>query len=302
MNKYVIYTALIGNYDDIRQPLAVDNRFDYILYMDNPTQSRIGVWEVRKFECDNLDLTRVARYIKTHPHELLPDYEASMWIDARIQITHNSFYIQFIEMYSTSYDVAASIHPLRDCIYDEAYEVMNKGLELEQKVFEWCHYLREESYPQHNGLYETGVLFRKHNDEVLEMDKLWWQYIQTYSRRDQLSFNYVLSKLHVKCASFFQNGESLRKTSCMICHQHSSTASSSRRVLNHSFGEHARVRCRVGLPEKYDAFKSMHYRWWGYPVQYGLLCLYLWGVYATILYGPIIKYKTYLKHKRQENT
>ena len=41
MNKFAIYTALIGGYDSIRQPLVIDDRFDYILFTDEVKEKKI---------------------------------------------------------------------------------------------------------------------------------------------------------------------------------------------------------------------------------------------------------------------
>ena len=35
MKKFAVYTASIGGYDEIHQPLAVDDRFDYIFFSNN---------------------------------------------------------------------------------------------------------------------------------------------------------------------------------------------------------------------------------------------------------------------------
>ena len=43
MNKGVIYTSLVGSYDNVRQPLVIDERFDYLLFTDNVTTDMIGV-------------------------------------------------------------------------------------------------------------------------------------------------------------------------------------------------------------------------------------------------------------------
>jgi len=47
---------------------------------------------------------------------------------------------------------------------------------------------------------------------VQDTDTLWWNCIDKYSRRDQLSFNYVLWKLGVPCHYFFGKGKNARNT------------------------------------------------------------------------------------------
>ena len=86
MKKFVIYTVQTGGYDNVQQPLVVDERFDYILFTDSADAKQKGVWQVRSIPYQNADLTRLSRYPKMHPNELLSDYAASLYIDANIQI------------------------------------------------------------------------------------------------------------------------------------------------------------------------------------------------------------------------
>ena len=201
--KYVIYTAMVGGYDEIMQPVVIDDRFDYILFSNDIKEDRVGVWQVRPIAYTNPDNTRICRYVKTHPEELLPGYDASVWMDSNIRIMTSAVYERIVELYESGSLIASINHPERDCIYDEAFEVMYIRYEQEHVVVDWCHKLRQEGYPKHNGLYETGVMFRAHtNEKIQAVDAMWWNCIEKCSKRDQLSFNYVLWKLGVKCHYF----------------------------------------------------------------------------------------------------
>ena len=96
--RFVVYTVMVGDYDKILQPLVVDDRFDYVLFTDQARNDKIGVWQVRTFDYQNDDKTRISRYLKTHPEKLLPEYDASLWIDGNIQITNSYIYNRFIEL------------------------------------------------------------------------------------------------------------------------------------------------------------------------------------------------------------
>ena len=100
MKRYVIYSALVGNYDEILQPLVEDERFDFVLFTDIITKDRVGVWQVRPIEYHNDDNTRICRYVKTHPEILLPDYAVSVWIDSNIQIIDGFIYDRIIALQS----------------------------------------------------------------------------------------------------------------------------------------------------------------------------------------------------------
>ena len=213
MKRYVIYSALVGDYDEVLQPMVVDERFDYVLFSNDIKDSRVGVWQVRPISYENPDNTRVCRYVKTHPEELLKEYEVSVWIDANVQPLSGYVYERIAELDNQGVLVSSMWHPVRKCIYEEAFAVMNMMVEHERVVVEWCHRLRKERYPRDNGLCETGLVFRRHQEvSVRKLDALWWYCIDHYSRRDQLSFNYVLWKLNVPYELFLGGGRNARKT------------------------------------------------------------------------------------------
>lgn len=215
-NNYVIYTAMVGGYDEIKQPLVVDDRFDYILFSNEIKESRIGVWQIKPIPYHNDDNTRICRYVKTHPEELLSGYEFSIWMDANLQICSSYVYERAIELYDNGTIISSMWHPVRNCIYDEAFAVVNMMVEREDVVVRWCHHLRKEKFPRYQGLCETNVMFRKHHTCLTsETNVMWWQCIEKYSRRDQLSFNYVLWKLGIPCHYFFGEGKNARNTEHM---------------------------------------------------------------------------------------
>lgn len=210
MKKFAVYTAIIGGYDTILQPLVVDDRFDYILFSDRIEAVRIGVWQVRRVVYKNDIQVKVARYIKTHPHTLLAEYEASLWIDATVMIKSQYVYQRVVDLFAQKVSVASHIHPERDCIYDEMFAVLDCKYETEATLLDWGRVLRKHNYPTHNGLCETRVMYRVNNETIRGLNEQWWSYIEKYSRRDQLSFNYVLTELQIPFTSFLPDGVSVR--------------------------------------------------------------------------------------------
>lgn len=209
--KFVIYSAMVGGYDDILQPLVVDKRFDYILFSNEIKEKNVGVWQVRPIEYYNPDNTRICRYVKTHPEEMVPGYEASVWMDSNVQILTSHFYDRIEELYNEGILFSTMWHPTRRDIYEEAFAVVNMMVEHEGVVVDWCHRLRKENFPPQSGLCETDVMYRKHNGCLTtETDELWWQCIDNYSRRDQLSFTYALWKKNIPIHYMFGEGKNVR--------------------------------------------------------------------------------------------
>jgi len=212
MARFVIYSALVGKYDNVSQPLAINDDFDYVLFSNDILKSNVGIWSIRRFEYYNPDSTRVCRYIKTHPELLMPEYEFYVWIDLNVQIQTDFIYQQAIYLYNQRVIASGMFHPYRGCIYEEGFAVMNMIVEHENVVVDWCHFLRKERYPRKNGLVETNVLFRINDEATQSLNRLWWDCINNYSRRDQLSFNYCLWKLNIPLVYFSGEGKNTRNT------------------------------------------------------------------------------------------
>lgn len=199
MKDFAIYTAIVGGYDIIRQPLVIDEHFDYILFSNDIPEERVGVWQIRSIPYQNDIQTKIARWVKTHPEKLLPDYKYTVWMDSNIQLKSSVFYNHIEELADQKVFIACRKHPERDCIYDEATLCAYWRLDDEKTLLQWWKKLRKNNYPHHNGLFETTMLFRKNCPATLAFDNQWWQFIERYSRRDQLSFNYTLWIMNFFC-------------------------------------------------------------------------------------------------------
>lgn len=300
MKSFVVYTVQTGGYDVVRQPLVVDKRFDYVLFSDSTEQTSIGIWEVRQIPYTNDDLTRLSRYPKMHPHILLREYKASLYIDANIQIAGQRIYDRIVECYEKGIDWASTKHPYRNCIYDEAYAVY--GLESENNIFKWCHRLRKEHYPRNIGLVENGVTYRRHVQIVEETNNLWWELYEEYTRRDQLTLYYVFWKTpNLKTSLLLPEGESVWNSDTIKINKHQKVSKQSgRRGVKESFLEHARNRCRCGMEERKESFKEFHYWLYGLNPTIARILLSLWGWYALVVYGVIIKYRAYKRHRHEK--
>lgn len=300
MKQFVVYTVQTGGYDIVQQPLVIDERFDYILFSDSTEQKSMGVWQVRAIPYENVDLTRLSRYPKMHPNELLGKYVASLYIDANIQIIGQHIYDRIVECYEQGIDWAGIQHPYRDCIYDEAYVIY--GLDTEANIFRWCHQLRVEKYPRHRGLFENNIIFRTHNEMTCIVNTMWWNLYEQYTRRDQLTLYYALWKnSEINTDLLLPKGESSWNSKTVQIYKHKRNANLvGRRGVKESFLEHARNRCRSGMEERIRQFKEFHYWLYGQNPTVARILLCLWGWYALVVYGVIIKYRAYKRHQNEK--
>ena len=125
MSKYVIYTCIVGGYDELLQPAVTDPDFDFVCFVGRgeKTADRIGAWAVREFDCGLEDLRIVSRYPKMHPHVLLPEYEASVWIDGNVRIMDGTIFEAVRARMADGSVYAGVRHPSRDCLYAEAWKL-----------------------------------------------------------------------------------------------------------------------------------------------------------------------------------
>lgn len=223
MNKKVIYTCLVGNYDDLLQPLVVDDSFDYICFSNDIKEEKIGVWQIRPIPYENKDKARLSRFVKILPHKALGDYDWSLWIDANIQITGSKLYDILDEKVRLG-DIIYQVNhcdPPRDCIYDEMRVAYLCGRSDFKNTFLHYIHLRKQHFPTHWGLFENNVIFRKHSDSlVTEISEKWWHEFCHFTKRDQFSLMFVYWKLNYLPSLLFFENESARKVDFLSYFEH----------------------------------------------------------------------------------
>jgi len=194
--KLVIYTAITAGKDSLHQVerAAVSDSCDYVCFSDERFES--DVFDVRPLGVSGLDDVRRARFCKVFPHLFLAGYDASIWMDGNFKIVGPAH--ELFGKLDAELDIAAYPHEVRDCIYDEMKACDSKRLDFMDVMERQVARYREENYPEHNGLFLTGVMVRRHTESVKKAMEMWWHEIANGSRRDQLSFNYVLWKLGIK--------------------------------------------------------------------------------------------------------
>ncbi|MBR1756220.1 MAG: BNR-4 repeat-containing protein [Alphaproteobacteria bacterium] len=191
-NKIVIYTALVNHYDSIKIPQILHPNIDYICFTNQPIKDT-GVWQIMACPWLDADSTRTARYIKTHPHYLLPEYEIAIWLDSNLLICGDIF--PYIEKFLTSdCAVGAVWHPQRQNIYQEVKACDELKKDNADIMYAQVEIYRQEGF-EHNDLIESNfMMFKLTNPKVPFFLNMWWSQIESFSRRDQLSLNYCLQK------------------------------------------------------------------------------------------------------------
>ncbi|MBQ0022952.1 MAG: DUF616 domain-containing protein [Prevotellaceae bacterium] len=193
--KKAIYTSIIGSYDDILQPKAVDESFDYVLFVKKGTKKteRIGIWEVRELDYDCDDNTITSRFPKMNPHVVLPEYEYSLWIDGNIVILKKEFYDAVNAKIDEGVVYSGVKHPNKDCVYHDIEACVHAMRDKTSNIMRAARFLIAEKFPEHYGMYENNIILRKHTDaSVINFCNMWWKLYLEYPRRDQFTSPYCL--------------------------------------------------------------------------------------------------------------
>lgn len=206
--RYVVYTAVIGGYDDLKPPAYLPPNCDFVVFCDHPLQ--VAGWKVLPLNYLNRDPTRAARFLKLHPHLYFSEYDYSIWMDANIGVRGDIG--AFFDSLGNDAAVGAFVHPLRDCVYEEGAECISRRKDDVNVISRHLQSYREKGIPDKIGLWETNFLVRRHNDPAcIQLMRRWWQEIQSGSRRDQLSLPVVQRELAATIAPLDTPGVCARR-------------------------------------------------------------------------------------------
>lgn len=143
----------------------------------------------------NLDATRFARRIKIMSHQYLCEYEYTLFIDGNIQILKNleGYILKYINL---DFKLGMIKHPWgNNCLYKEGMGCIDWGKDTSEKILPQLEKYRELGIPENLGMVESNIIFRNNNDPKIQfLMEEWWKEVLNHSKRDQISFNYVMYK------------------------------------------------------------------------------------------------------------
>lgn len=196
----IIFTAIFGMKDVLRDPLYVENDVEYICFSDYPQKSKVWNCIHVKLNLDS-DPCRAAKPYKLVPHRFSElDTDRSIWVDGNIEIVDNLTCL----LDSMGTDLAFFSHhlPNQICIYREAEECIRKGYDDAKLIAKTVERFRIAGHPENWGLPMARVIFRNHTKQIKEFNETWFQEVREGSRRDQLSLPYVLRNMKIPFREF----------------------------------------------------------------------------------------------------
>jgi len=182
----IVYTAIFGGYDLLRKPLTPGH---FVCTHDGTVEIPDG-WESRQINNHIKHAGYSSRYYKITGGDIFDESRYSIWLDGNIQLKVPSE--ELVKKYLAHGDIAIHKHPTRDCAYDEADVCMRQKLDRIATLMGQKRYYNLQCFPQHFGLWETGVLIRRHTKAIRDLSTAWWEELQSQSIRDQIGLPYVL--------------------------------------------------------------------------------------------------------------
>jgi len=187
--QLAVYTAIVGGYDQELGNGLNNKSWDFILFADQKVKAHSSfVYRGIPAQALDADPVRVARYIKTHPHTLLSDYEATLWIDGNVVLKPGKLEALISDYLQRGVEAAFRLHPERSSISEELLACHERNKDSFAAMYKQVTGYGENRSSEDIKLVETNVIYRSNtSDHVRHFNEIWWSEIKSGSRRDQLS-------------------------------------------------------------------------------------------------------------------
>ncbi len=190
------------------------------------------VWpDMRVFGDTPIDLSRwrfqPSLYWDAHPKltvlfhkyclaSFFPEGTKLIWADSRVSAQQ-----PILEQMSTALDEAdlcVFSHYERDCVYDELVGILKGGRASFEEVQDFERRLRDEDFPEHDGLYETGLIGMKAGAATSLAMRRVFGLARRHLARDQVTLPLALRGAGLKLHVFNDGATNLRNTPGVFVH------------------------------------------------------------------------------------
>jgi len=191
--KKICYTAIFGEYDDLKEPKVITEGWEYVCFTNSPNL-KSSIWNIVQYNPQEKPQNKrehslIARFLKINPHSQFgKENVLSVWVDGSIEINCNLD--EFVNKYKGR-ALTIMKHPTRNCVYQEANACIGLKKDDEGIIISQMANYKHLYMPEHVGMVASGVIIRNHNEDVNSFCEKWWAQVNRFSIRDQLSFNFV---------------------------------------------------------------------------------------------------------------
>lgn len=190
-----VFTTVLGQTDQLRKPTVVNRDVRYVCFADQP-------FRIRPYECVLVgtqtarSTSRELKILANHP--ALGDPDITLWHDASFQLLVDP--LDLVGSLLDGTDMVAFRHPHRDRIEDEADAIARLGYADPLILLRQVAAYRAAGFIDQRAITSTGFCLRRMTPTIQAFNACWWQEVQTWCWRDQMSVDYALWKTGVRSA------------------------------------------------------------------------------------------------------
>jgi hypothetical protein len=194
--RFCVYTALFGEYDDLRAPVFAPPGLEFICFSDR--ERDVAGWDVRIVDLE-LDIPALKnRKLKILPYDYLKGYDCSLYIDASIVFLTDPLIVY--RRWLKDRPFVAWAHPQRSGVFEEIEAILTGLYHPPDPLLDQYAYFRDQAMPEQSGLIEASFLWRDHRDaRVRDLMEQWWDFLVRFGgHRDQPALGYLMWKTGVR--------------------------------------------------------------------------------------------------------
>ncbi|GLU23001.1 hypothetical protein SLE2022_390360 [Rubroshorea leprosula] len=222
-NGVVVGSAIFGAFDNIQQPTNISEYSKqtvcFYMFVDEETEAelkrngnlvnskKIGIWRV--VVVHNLPYTdgrRNGKIPKLLPHRLFPNARFSLWIDGKLELVVDPYQILERFLWRKNATFAISRHYKRFDLFVEAeankaagkYDNASIDFQVDFYKKEGLTPYSEAKLPITSDVPEGCVIIREHVPISNLFTCLWFNEVDRFTSRDQISFSTVRDKITAK--------------------------------------------------------------------------------------------------------
>ncbi|GAB4849512.1 hypothetical protein Ancab_004306 [Ancistrocladus abbreviatus] len=219
----IVASAIFGNYDVIQQPANVSDvareHIPFYMFIDEETEQfmknasildsskRIGLWKIIiVHNVPYQDARRNGKVPKLLLHRLFPNVRYSIWIDGKLKLVVDPYQVLERYLWRQNATFAISKHYRRFDVFDEAeankaagkYDNGSIDYQIDFYRKEGLTHYSEAKLPITSDVPEGCVIIREHIPITNLFTCLWFNEVDRFTSRDQLSFSTVRDKIMSK--------------------------------------------------------------------------------------------------------
>ena len=203
-DRIAIYTCITNGYDQLNEPLCIENNCDYFFITDMTDTEQLSASSIyKKINIDEVVPKRLTsskdknRYCKSHGYKIFSDYDYSIYLDGNIQIVKPI--MPLLEMLS-EVGVAFHMHPHTYDPYEEAFSLSIRSRITKQEAGKTMRWFWNKGMPRFYGMVECSVILCNNRSSVANelLDKWFCNYDRGDAKRDQIYMSFTFWEMGIE--------------------------------------------------------------------------------------------------------